>query len=160
RMTERIRILLVDDHPVVRAGLRALLHADDLEVVGEGSDGAEALELVMKLSPHVVLMDLQMPKLDGVAATRQIKMAKPSVHVVILTTFETEADVTRAVDAGAIGYVLKDAPRNEIVQAIRAAAAGRASLSAQAASHLMARTRSDSPSLSRRELEVLERVAQ
>jgi DNA-binding NarL/FixJ family response regulator len=158
-LNARIRILVVDDHVVVRAGLCAILADADFEVVGEAADGEEALDLAVRLAPDVVLMDLQIPKLDGFAATRRIKMSKPSAQVVVLTTFETEADVTRAVDAGAIGYVLKDAPRSEIVQAVRAAAAGRATLSPQAAAHLMARTRTDAPSLSRRELEVLERVA-
>jgi DNA-binding NarL/FixJ family response regulator len=158
-VTQRIRILLVDDHVVVRAGLRAMLTDADLEVVGEAGDGEEALDLVVKLSPNVVLMDLSMPKLDGFAATRRIKLAKPDVQVVVLTTFETEADVTRAIDAGAIGYLLKDAPRSEIVQAVRAAASGRATLASQAAAHLMGKSKTDAKSLSRRELDVLERVA-
>src|SRR5262249_23664446 len=119
----------------------------------------EAVSLAVNLAPDVMLMDLQMPKLDGIAATRRIKLAKPEVHVVVLTTYETEADVTRAVDAGALAYLLKDAPKSEIVQAVRAAAAGRATLSPAAAARLMARSKTDAPSLTRRELEILERVA-
>jgi DNA-binding NarL/FixJ family response regulator len=154
-----ISILLADDHAVVRAGLRAMLSDPDLEIVGEACDGPEAVDLAAKLAPRVVVMDLQMPKLDGVLATRQIKLARPEVNVVILTTFETEADVTRAIAAGAVAYLLKDAPRGEIVRAVRAAAEGKSTLSPQAAAHLMTRTRGDVPTLSRRELDVLERVA-
>jgi DNA-binding NarL/FixJ family response regulator len=154
-----IGILLVDDHPVVRAGLRALLAQPDLMVVGEASDGEEAVDLAVRLEPRVVLMDIEMPKLDRIAATRRIKLARPQIAVVILTTFEAEADVTRAVDAGALGYLLKDAPSSEILAAIRGAAAGRPTLAPQAAARVMARARSDAPSLSRRELEILERVA-
>jgi DNA-binding NarL/FixJ family response regulator len=154
-----ISILLVDDHPVVRAGLRALLAQPDLAIVGEACDGEEAVDLAVTLSPDVVLMDIEMPKLDGIAATRRIKLALPKTAVVILTTFETEADVTRAVDAGAIGYLLKDSPSSEILGAIRAAAAGRPTLAPQAAARVMARARTDAPVLSRRELEILEHVA-
>lgn len=157
----RVRVLVADDHVVVRAGLRAMLSDPDLEVVGEASDGEEAVALAAQLSPDVVLMDLSMPKLDGCAATRRIKMGQPGVHVVVLTTFETEADVTRAIDAGAIGYLLKDAPRSDIVRAVRAAASGRATLAPEAAARLMKRSKaqSDARSLTRRELDVLERVA-
>jgi DNA-binding NarL/FixJ family response regulator len=154
-----ISVLLVDDHPVVRAGLRTLLAQPDLAVVAEACDGDEAVELAVRLEPNVVLMDIEMPKLDGIAATRRIKLARPQIAVVILTTFETEADVTRAVDAGALGYLLKDSPSSEILGAIRGAAAGRATLSPQAAARVMARARTDAPALSRRELEILERVA-
>jgi DNA-binding NarL/FixJ family response regulator len=154
-----ISVLLVDDHPVVRAGLRMLLAQPDVSVVGEACDGEEAVDLAVRLEPEVVLMDIEMPKLDGIAATRRIKLACPRTAVVILTTFETEADVTRAVDAGALGYLLKDAPSSEILGALRAAAAGRATLSPQAAARVMARARTETPALSRRELEILERVA-
>ena len=154
-----IRVLIADDHAVVRAGLRALLVADDLEVIGEAADGEEALKLAIELSPNVVLMDLSMPKLDGFGATRRIKLAKPEIHMVVLTTFETEADVTRAIDAGAIGYLLKDAPKEEIGRAVRAAASGRATLAAEAAAHLMNDRKTEQKTLTRRELDVLERVA-
>jgi DNA-binding NarL/FixJ family response regulator len=154
-----VTVLVVDDHPVVRAGLRALLTSAGLEVVAEATDGEEAVDLCVRLAPRVVLMDIQMPKLDGIAATRKMKLVRPDVQVVMLTTFETEADVTRAVAAGAVGYLLKDAPAKDLVEAVRQAALGRSVLSPQAAAHLMTRTRADAPSLSRRELEVLERVA-
>jgi DNA-binding NarL/FixJ family response regulator len=154
-----ISVLLADDHAVVRAGLRAMLAEPDLEVVGEAADGLEALDLAAKLGPSVVLMDLMMPKLDGVAATRRIKLARPETAVVVLTTFDTEADVTRALAAGAIGYLLKDAPRSEIVGAVRAAASGRTVLSSAAAAHLVSRTRGEAPALTKREIDVLERVA-
>lgn len=159
--TERIRVLVADDHVVVRAGLRAMLSEPDLEVVGEAGDGEEALALAATLEPDVVLMDLSMPKLDGFAATRRIKIGQPKVQIVVLTTFETEADVTRAIDAGAIGYLLKDAPRSEIVRAVRAAASGRATLAPEAAARLMARSKgpNEARALTRRELDVLERVA-
>jgi DNA-binding NarL/FixJ family response regulator len=157
-MSERITIVLADDHPVVRAGLRALLDGD-FDVVGEASDGEEAIALALQLAPRVVLMDLQMPTVDGIAATRKIKLARPDVQVIILTTFATEADVTRAISAGAIGYMLKDAPRSAIVEAVRAAARGQSTLAPEAASHLMTRARGDAPAISPRELEVLERVA-
>ncbi len=100
-----------------------------------------------------------MPMVDGIAATRKIKLARAEVQIVILTTFETEADVTRAVNAGAIGYLLKDSPGATIVEAVRAAARGQSTLSPQAAAHLMTRSRGDAPTLSRREIDVLERVA-
>lgn len=158
-MSDRATVLIADDHPIVRSGLRSLLGVDGIDVVGEAADGEEAVALALRLRPRIVLMDLQMPKLDGVAATRRIKAALPDTHVVVLTTFATEADVVRAVAAGALGYLLKDAPAPEIVQAVRAAAAGRPTVSSQVAAHLMTRTRSDAPSLSRRELDVLERVA-
>jgi DNA-binding NarL/FixJ family response regulator len=158
-MSHPITIVLVDDHAVVRAGLRAILSGEEFEVIGEAEDGDEAIELAQRLAPRVVLMDLQMPKVDGIAATQKIKLARPQVQIVVLTTYETESDVTRAIAAGAVGYLLKDAPRSDIVQAVRAAARGQATLSSQAAAHLMNRSRSDASSLTKRELEVLERVA-
>jgi DNA-binding NarL/FixJ family response regulator len=158
-MTKRIRVLIADDHAVVRTGLAAMLGDDDMEIVGEATNGEEAVRFAAELTPDVVLMDLSMPELDGFAATRRIKVAMPNVHVVVLTTFETEADVSRAIDAGAIGYLLKDAARSEIVAAVRAAASGRATLDSRAAAHLMAKSKTDAPALTRRERDVLERVA-
>jgi len=154
-----IRLLLVDDHDVVRAGLRAMLSGPEIEIVGEAQNGEVALELALSLSPDVVLMDLSMPKLDGFGATRRIKLAKPEIQVIVLTTFETAADVTRAIDAGAIGYLLKDAGRAEILNAVRAAKRGQPTLAPAAAAHLMAKSKTETRALSRRELEILERVA-
>ena len=120
-----IRLLLVDDHGVVRAGLRMYLHGQpDLEVVGEAGDGAAAIARVQELAPDVVLMDLQMPGMDGVDATRQIRATHPEVEVVVLTTFLDGARISTAIQAGAIGYVLKDVPPGELADAIRAAARG------------------------------------
>jgi DNA-binding NarL/FixJ family response regulator len=129
-MVRRItRIVIVDDHPVVRAGLRALLADDssvdvdvDFEVVGEAADGREAIDLVDRVAPHVVLMDFQMPVLDGVAATRAITRKHSGIRVLVLMTFETKSDVARAIAAGAVGCVAKDAPRGAITAAIHAAA--------------------------------------
>jgi DNA-binding NarL/FixJ family response regulator len=158
-MSDRITVIIADDHEVVRAGLRAMLTAAGIEVIGEAADGADAVELVSKLKPRVVLMDLQMPELDGIAATKKIKLAGTTSRVVILTTFETEADVTRAVGAGATGYLLKDAPAADIVNAVRMAAQGMSALSPRVAGHLMSRERGDAAALSRREIDVLQRVA-
>ena len=120
-----IRLLLVDDHGVVRAGLRLYLQGQpDLEVVGEAGDGATAVKLAQELAPDVILMDLQMPTMDGIEATRRIRAAQPEVEVVVLTTFIDNANITAAIQAGAVGYVLKDVPPGELAEAIRAAARG------------------------------------
>jgi DNA-binding NarL/FixJ family response regulator len=120
-----IRLVLVDDHGVVRAGLRMYLQGQpDLEVVGEAGDGATAITCVQDLAPDVVLMDLQMPGMDGVEAIRHIRAAEPEVEVVVLTTFLDSARISAAIQAGAIGYVLKDVPPGELADAIRAAARG------------------------------------
>jgi NarL family two-component system response regulator LiaR len=120
-----IRLLLVDDHGVVRAGLRLYLQGQpDLEVVGEAGDGATAVDLAQALAPDVILMDLQMPTMDGIEATRRIRAAQPDVEVVVLTTFIDNANITAAIQAGAVGYVLKDVPPGELAEAIRAAARG------------------------------------
>jgi NarL family two-component system response regulator LiaR len=120
-----IRLVIVDDHGVVRAGLRMYLQGQpDLEVVGEAADGATALACVQELMPEVVLMDLQMPGMDGVEAIRRIRATQPEVEVVVLTTFLDSARISAAIQAGAIGYVLKDVPPGELADAIRAAARG------------------------------------
>lgn len=156
-----IRVLVVDDHPVVRGGIEALLGtAGDLQVVGSAGDGLEALELVTALRPDVVLMDLRMPGLDGASATERIRREHPAVHVLVLTTYETDADIVRAVEAGATGYLLKDTPLTELAEAVRAAARGETVLAPPVAARLMARLRAPAQeTLTPRELEVLGAVA-
>ncbi|HEY9374038.1 response regulator transcription factor [Streptomyces sp.] len=160
-MTTTVRILLCDDHAVVRAGLLALLgSADGIEVVGEAGSGEEAVAMAAKLKPDVVLMDLQLgPGIDGVEATRRI--ATPDVHVLVLTTYDTDADITRAIEAGATGYLLKAERPEELFAAIRSAAEGRTALSAPVASVVMDRMRGASrPSLTDRERDILAQLAQ
>ncbi|MCZ6461614.1 MAG: response regulator transcription factor [Actinobacteria bacterium] len=160
-MSSTVRVVIADDHPVVRAGLRGMLEPEsDIEVVGEATNGREAVSLVGRLEPEVVLMDLQMPELDGVAATKQIRDRYPETNVLVLTTFDTDADITRAISAGATGYLLKDAPRQDLFQAIRAAARGESVLTPAVASRLMSKMRGPGvQSLSEREIEVLTQVA-
>jgi len=157
-----IRILLADDHPVVREGLRGMLSAEsDLEVVGEAASGAEAVALVGALRPDVVLMDLRMPGGDGVDAIGKIRTGhENSVRIIVLTTYDTDADILRAVEAGAAGYLLKDSPRADLVRAIRAAASGETVLAPVVAGRLVSRVRGPRPeTLSARETEVLALVA-
>lgn len=158
--TDPVRVLLVDDHPVVREGLRALLAAEPgLSVVGECPDGEEAVRRALELRPDVVLMDLRLPGLDGVAATERIVEAG-AAQVLVLTTFDTDADVVRALGAGACGYLLKDSPREELVRAVRATARGETVLAAPVAARLVAGIRGPAaPALTARELEVLRCVA-
>jgi DNA-binding NarL/FixJ family response regulator len=152
-----IRVLLADDHPVVRSGLAALLEIEpDLEIVGEAGDGEEAVSLAMVLRPDVVLMDLRMPRLDGASATARIVAEVPGTRVLVLTTYDTDADIVRAVEAGATGYLLKDTPRRELADAVRAAARGETVLAPPVAAKLVTRMRSPAPeSLTPRELQVL-----
>lgn len=156
-----ITIMLVDDHPVVREGLRGMLEAEpDLSVIGEAGSGAEALALARARRPDVILMDLRMPGTDGVWATERILAESAASRVVVLTTYETDADILRAVEAGAAGYLLKDATRAELAGAIRAAARGETVLAPSVAGRLVRRVRSPAaPSLSGRELQVLALVA-
>lgn len=160
-MTERIRVLIADDHPVVRAGLRDMLSAQpDLDVVAEAVNGAEAVSLVDRLRPRVVLMDLRMPEVDGVTAIARIKGEHPEVQVLVLTTYDSDADILPAVEVGATGYLLKDAPREELFQAIRAAAQGKPVLTSSVAARLMERMRNPNvEALTNREIEVLKLVA-
>jgi DNA-binding NarL/FixJ family response regulator len=155
-----LTVIVVDDHPVVREGLRAILDAEpDLDVVGEAGSGAEAVELAARLRPDVVLMDLRMPGMDGVEATGRIAAAGDA-RVLVVTTYDTDSDILRAVEAGATGYLLKDTPRRELAEAVRAAARGETVLAAPVARKLMSRVRLpavDAPT--RRELEVLAQVA-
>lgn len=155
-----IRILIVDDHPVVRDGIRGMFTGDnDFVVVGEAADGHEAVARTVTLQPDVVLMDLRMPRMDGVAATAAIVESGPS-RVLILTTYDTESDVLPAIEAGAIGYVLKDVKREELVRAVRAAAAGESVLSPPVARRLMGQVRRPvRQMLSNREVEILIEVA-
>lgn len=154
-----IKILLVDDHPVVREGLRGMLAAEeDLTVVAEAGGAAEAVAAVRAHEPDVVLMDLRMPGGDGVEATARVLAQRPAARVVVLTTYETDSDILRAVEAGAAGYLLKDASRADLAQAIRAAARGETVLAPSVAAKLVSRMRSP-VELSRREIEVLRLVA-
>jgi DNA-binding NarL/FixJ family response regulator len=155
-----VRVVVVDDHPVVRAGLVGLLAGeDDVEVVGEAADGAQALDVVADVSPDVVLMDLRMPVMDGATATGRLLAAHPGVRVVVLTTYESDADILRAVEAGATGYLLKDTPREDLVEGVRAAARGETVLAPSVARRLVAQVRGGEQRLTARELEVLAAVA-
>ncbi|GIW24973.1 response regulator transcription factor [Meiothermus sp.] len=156
-----IRILLADDHPVVRAGLAGLLASQpDFVVVGEAANGLEALDLLRQQGADVVLMDLRMPQMDGVSAIRQIRAQFPKTQVLVLTTYDTDTEIVRAIEAGATGYLLKDVPREELFRAVRLCARGEAVLSPPIAARLLGRMRSPTEeNLSLRELEVLSLVA-
>jgi DNA-binding NarL/FixJ family response regulator len=157
-----IRILVTDDHLVVRQGLRMFLTDDpDMEVVGEAADGAEAVRLANELKPDVVLMDMLMPVMDGIAATAQIRSDLPDTEVIALTSVLEDDAVIGAVKAGAIGYLLKDAEPEELRAAIKAAAAGQVHLTPRAAARLMREVRApDNPqSLTEREIDVLRLLA-
>ncbi len=160
-MSEPIKILISDDHPIVRAGLRGVLsNQPDFEVVGEADNGAEAVALTERLKPNVVLMDLRMPEMDGVTAIGKIKADHPEVHILVLTTYDSDADILPAIETGATGYLLKDSPRDELFEAIRAAAQGRPLLAPTVAARLMERMRGPAEeALSTREIEVLNLVA-
>jgi two-component system, NarL family, response regulator LiaR len=133
-----IRVLIVDDHPMVRHGLMTFLQAyDDMQIAGEAENGAEAVRLCARLQPDVVLMDLLMPEMDGVTATRIIRQECPKVQVLALTSYKDETRVQGALQAGAIGYLLKDVSADELAQAIRSAHAGRVTLSPEAAQALV-----------------------
>ena len=160
-MSGVVRVLVADDHPVVRSGITGMLEPDPgFEVVGEASSGPEAVALALHEHPDVVLMDLQMPGLDGASATTQIKAQLPKTQVLVLTTYAADADIVRAIDAGAVGYLLKDAPHEEIARAVRAAARGETTLAPAIAQRLMQRVRSAAgDALSQREIEVLQLAA-
>jgi two-component system, NarL family, response regulator LiaR len=158
-----VRILIVDDHSVVRQGLKMFLGLDqELEVAGEAVNGAEALRMVDELRPDVVLMDLMMPVMDGIAATQEIRRRWPDIEVIALTSVLEDASVVGAVRAGAIGYLLKDTQADELCRAIKAAAAGQVQLSPQAAARLMREVRApENPeALTERETDVLRLLAQ
>jgi DNA-binding NarL/FixJ family response regulator len=159
-----VTVLIVDDHPVVREGMRGMLVGEpDIEVVGEASDGAQAAVLASELQPDVVLMDLRMPGTDGVAATKLIVRASEPGQgpaVVVVTTYDTDLDILRAVEAGARGYLLKDTPRADLIRAVRAAAGGATVLAPVVAAKLFGRGNAPAhQELTARELEVLGLVA-
>jgi DNA-binding NarL/FixJ family response regulator len=160
-VTEPLRVVLVDDHAVVRRGLADLLSsAPDLQVAGTAADGHEAREVVRELRPDVVLMDLQMPGTDGVEATRTILADNPDVQVLVLTSFSDSDRILAALDAGAVGYLLKDADPDDVIEGVRAVGRGESPLHPKAARELLlARTRpADKPNLTPREADVLRLV--
>ncbi|MGW9448013.1 response regulator [Streptomyces sp. NPDC055632] len=156
-----LRIILADDHTVMRAGLVALLASEPtIDIVGEASDGREAVELVDRLRPDLALLDLRMPVLDGVGATAEIVVGRPGTRVLILTTYDTDTEIEHAVEAGATGYLLKDATREQLVEAIHSASRGETVLAPRVAQRLVAKMRRPSPvTLTAREVDVLSAVA-
>jgi DNA-binding NarL/FixJ family response regulator len=158
-----IRVVIADDHNVVRAGIRELLSdEDDITVVGEARSGQEAVDLATALQPDVVVMDIAMPELTGVEATRQIRLVAPSVRVLVLTSYADDPYIYGLLDAGATGYILKTAESREIVRAVRATAAGQSAIDPVIAPRLIARlTRpaAGGDTLTERELDVLRRAA-
>ncbi|MFF4888393.1 response regulator [Micromonospora chersina] len=161
-MTDPIRVMIVDDHPVVRAGLRATLSGDpSLEVVGVASSGAEAVAAAGNTCPDVVLMDLNLGRgIDGAEATRQLAALRHPPRVLVLTAYESEADILRAIEAGATGYLLKDAEPAELVAAIHTAATGETVLAPSVATRLVSRVRAPQRALTRRETQILQKVAE
>jgi DNA-binding NarL/FixJ family response regulator len=167
-MTSPIRVVVADDQAAVREGLVIMLDLlDDVEVVGQAADGNDAVRLVEERHPDVVLMDLRMPRCDGVTATGRIRAAHPSTQVVVLTTYSDEADILTALRAGAIGYLTKDAGRGQIAQAVRAAATGQSILSGEVQQKLVAAAGPVAPQpvelpdgLTAREVEVLQLIAE
>lgn len=156
-----LRVVVVDDHPVVRDGIRGMLDGQpDLTVVGEAGDGREAIAVVARERPDVVLMDLRMPQLDGVAAINRITVDQPEVRVLVLTTYDEDHDIVRAIEAGARGVLLKDAPREDLFRAIRSAARGEMVLAPSVTARMFGRMRAPQEQTpTERELEVLTLVA-
>ncbi len=156
-----IRLLIADDHPIVRDGIRGMFVGDpDFEVLGEAGDGAQTVELARALSPDVILMDLRMPRMDGVSAIKELARLGIAARVLILTTYDTDRDVLPAIEAGATGYLLKDTGRDELVRAVRTAARGEAVLSPSVATRLLGQVRAPADPLSARELEILHLIAE
>ena len=156
-----IRLLIVDDHPVVRDGLSGIFAGDpDFEVVGQAANGVEAVTQAQELHADVVLMDLRMPEMGGVEAIKQLRRRTPSARVIVLTTYDTDNEVLSAIEAGATGFLLKDAPREELIRAVRAAHRGESVLSPTVAGRLMGRARRQATdAISARELEVIKLIA-
>ncbi|GEB45302.1 DNA-binding response regulator [Microbacterium testaceum] len=156
-----IRVLIADDHPVVRAGVRALLDAEhDIAVIGEAATADEAVALAESLAPELVLMDLQFgERAAGAEATRRVRALAAPPYVLVLTNYDTDGDILGAVEAGASGYLLKDAPPHELLAGVRAAAAGQSALAPAIAGRLLARLREPRVTLSAREIEVVRLVA-
>jgi len=164
-MTDRVRLLLADDHPIVREGLRAILSTQtDFEVVGEAADGRQLVAQAEALKPDIVLTDLEMPGMDGVEAIRQIRSTLPDTQVIVLTAFNTDDRIVNSIRAGAEGYLLKGAPRNEIFNAIRVVSSGGSLLHPLVASRLIESVRkvdsTAAEALTEREMEVLGLLAQ
>lgn len=157
----RIRVLVVDDHPIVRSGITSVLGTQsDVEVVGEAGNGRDAVEAAIRLAPDVILMDLRMPVLNGVGASAEILRARPATRIVVLTTYVSDGEVLRAIEAGAVGYLLKDAPHEELFRALRAVARGERYLAPVVTERLMSRLqRPAGIALTDRELEVLQSVS-
>jgi DNA-binding NarL/FixJ family response regulator len=155
-----IRLLIADDHPVVRGGIRGMFDGDpQFEVLGEAGDGAQAVDLARALGPDVILMDLRMPRMDGITAIKELVRLGITARVLVLTTYDTDRDVLPAIEAGATGYLLKDTGCDELVRAIRTAARGEAVLSPPVATRLLGQVRTPVDALSARELEVLTLIA-
>jgi len=157
-----VKVLLVDDQSLIRAGFRMILCAEpDIEVVGECSDGEQAVDSAKRLNPDVVLMDIRMPEMDGIEATRRVIAARPETRVVILTASADREQMLRAVDAGALGYLLKDASPEELIEGVRAAARGESPLDPKVARELLAdRRETRAPQLTDRERQVLALVGE
>jgi DNA-binding NarL/FixJ family response regulator len=160
-MSRTIRVVVADDHPIVRQGVVALLEDEpDIEVVADVADGRAALSAVLAEEPDVVLMDLRMPEMDGVEATRAVRERRPDVAVLVVTTYDTDEAIVRAVEAGAAGYLLKDSPTEDLVDAVRRAAAGETVLAPRINKRLVERMHKVSPdALTSREIDVLREVA-
>jgi DNA-binding NarL/FixJ family response regulator len=163
-MVEKVKILVADDHPVVREGLVAILSTQpDFEVVGEATSGREVVRMVDDLHPQVILLDLEMPEMDGVQALQHVHRVHPQVHAIVFTAFDTDERILAAVRAGAKGYLLKGAPREEIFKAVRLASQGESLLQPVVASRLLQHVADSEiipPALTRRELDVLHLLAQ
>ncbi|MCA9832745.1 MAG: response regulator transcription factor [Thermomicrobiales bacterium] len=157
----KIRVMLVDDHPLVRTGIAGMLaNADEIEIVGEAANGKEALQVLAVAQPDVILLDLRMPEMDGPELIRHLRSEGNNIGILVLTTYDTDADILRATEAGANGYLLKDTSRDELIGAIRATHAGDGWLTPTIAAQLMRTVRQgEIEQLSSRELQVLKHVA-